>query len=81
MSKTGILLIIVSCILAIYDLCAFVFGGIDATISRFLLSAGIVAPAIPLSIGIIIGHIFGRMKLYCDNCHQKLTKDNFHGRT
>jgi hypothetical protein len=69
MSLTGIILVIVMCILGIYDFAAFVFGGESSTISRTMELVGLNNPGIILVIGYLLGHIFSPMK--CTKCIER----------
>jgi len=69
-TTTGIIL------LGIYDLLCVTTGlGVDISVSRFLINAGIEAPAIVFVFGFVGGHLFGYMKpIGCDKCGNKITK-------
>jgi hypothetical protein len=74
MKTTAVILLIAFCILGLYDLWAFIDGGIGSTISRTMLELGFRYPAIIFVCGFICGHVFGRMKIVCDNCGGKLNE-------
>ena len=72
MTKTGLIVTTGVIALGIYDLAAVTFGGVDASVSRFLLDSSMRAPLIPFTIGFICGHLFGRMFLVCDTCKKNI---------
>lgn len=43
--------------LALYDIAAVVFGGVDATISRIWLREFNAAPIIVFALGVVFGHL------------------------
>ena len=61
MTKTNLFITIIVIIIAIYDLCAFVFGGESSTVSRAMQNIGFDAPAVVFSCGFLMGHFFGYM--------------------
>ena len=75
MTKTGLIVTTGVIILGIYDLVAVTFGGVDASVSRFLLGSAMVAPLIPFVFGFICGHLFGKLYLTCDKCKRDMSKD------
>ena len=74
MTKTGLIVTIGVITLGIYDLAAVTFGGVDASVSRFLLGSAMIAPLIPFCFGFISGHLFGKLYLVCDTCKKKLNE-------
>jgi hypothetical protein len=72
MKPTAVILLIVLCCLGLYDLYAFLVGGMGSTISRVMLEVGFRYPAVIFVCGFICGHIFGRMKVVCDECGKDL---------
>jgi hypothetical protein len=72
MKLTAVILLVVLCILGLYDLYIFIVGGMGSTISRVMLEVGIRYPAVIFVCGFIAGHIFGRMKIVCDECGKDL---------
>lgn len=61
-TKTSIIVAASILFLGLYDIYAILFGGEDASISRFMQNAGLRQPYIVLVVGFIAGHIFGYMK-------------------
>ena len=57
-------------IAGVYDVIAYAAGGWSSTISRQLLGGASIAPAIPLALGFILGHIFWPQPPY-DNTKEK----------
>lgn len=55
---TQLLVVAVVAVLIAYDVIAYLHGGVDATISRVVLSAAHDAPAIPFAAGVLCGHLF-----------------------
>jgi hypothetical protein len=66
MSKTGIFLVMVVSVILLYDLWAFVSGGVASTVSTFIKSSGYDHPFIILAVGYFAGHFFSPMK--CPRC-------------
>lgn len=59
---TKIILISFVIILSMYDIWALIFGGVDATISRIVLSYAKDYPIIPFAFGVVCGHLFWSQK-------------------
>lgn len=62
MKTTALFTTITIITLGIYDLVCVALGGTSASVSRFLINAGIQAPMVTFSIGFVCGHLFGYMK-------------------
>ncbi len=74
MTKTGLVVTTGVIILGIYDLVAVAMGGVDSSVSRFLLGSAMQAPLIPFVFGFIMGHLFSRLYLVCDTCKKKINE-------
>lgn len=61
-SKTAKIVTLSAILLGLYDIYAILFGGEDASISRFMQNAGLSEPYIVVVIGFIAGHIFAYEK-------------------
>lgn len=73
MKTTGVILLIAVCILGIYDLSVFVYGGEQSTISAVLKEASIQCPGVLFAIAYICGHVFSPMKsTRCVICKRKI---------
>jgi hypothetical protein len=59
---TLIITVVSVALLLIYDAIAIYFGGTEASISSLVITAFYKQPLIPLLVGILIGHLFWRMK-------------------
>jgi hypothetical protein len=59
---TLIITVVSVALLLIYDAIAIYFGGTEASISSLVITASYKQPLIPLLVGILIGHLFWRMK-------------------
>ena len=55
---TVVFLIAVAIALAVWDIVAFLNGGVDSTVSRTLAAWGERVAIVPLSMGILAGHFF-----------------------
>ena len=55
---TGLFITAIVLIIGVYDVVAMFGFGVDATISRVLLGGAYVTPAIPFTIGFLMGHLF-----------------------
>lgn len=73
MKLTGVILLIVVCLLGIYDLFVFLYGGEQSTISAVLKEASLDYPGILFAVAYICGHVFSPMKsTRCEICKAKL---------
>jgi hypothetical protein len=55
---TRVLIIVAIIALAIYDIVALAYGGVEATISFILLDWSYKCPALPFAAGFLCGHLF-----------------------
>ena len=46
----------------IYDVYALIYGGTDASISHLIITWSYQHPILPFTMGIVMGHLFWRMK-------------------
>lgn len=73
MKLTGVILLIVVCLLGIYDLFVFLYGGEQSTISAALKEASLDYPGVLFAIAYICGHVFSPMKsTRCQICKRKI---------
>lgn len=73
MKLTGVILLILVCLLGIYDLFVFLYGGEQSTISATLKEASLNHPAVLFAIAYICGHVFSPMKsTRCYICKRKI---------
>lgn len=73
MKLTGVILLILVCLLGIYDLFVFIYGGEQSTISATLKEASLNCPGVLCAICYIAGHIFSPMKsTRCEICKRKI---------
>lgn len=59
---TTIFTIALVAIIAIYDVCAIVKGGVESSISHMMIEWSYKFPAFPFLVGFTCGHLFWRMK-------------------
>lgn len=59
---TSIVTIVTVVLVLVYDVIAIVNGGTEASISSLVITKSYEQPLIPLLVGIVIGHLFWRMK-------------------
>jgi hypothetical protein len=69
MKLTGVILVVLMCLLGIYDAWAFLCGGEASTVSAFMKYAGIDHPAVIAVVFYLCGHWFSPMK--CPKCAEK----------
>ncbi len=74
MTLTGVVMVIAVCGLMLYDLFAYISGGVASTVSRFLEGSFDKYPVILLGIAYILGHIISPMK--CKKCIERETNDS-----
>jgi hypothetical protein len=67
MSTAGLLFVIGSIVMGLIDLCFVLFGGTGSSISNFLVNTGYASPLFCFGVGVVCGHIFGRMTPLTDN--------------
>lgn len=73
MRLTGVILLISACLLGIYDLFVFLYGGEQSTISAVLKEASLDYPGVLFAIAYICGHVFSPMKsTRCEKCKGKM---------
>lgn len=73
MKLTGVILLISACLLGIYDLFVFLYGGEQSTISAVLKEASLEYPGVLCAICYVAGHIFSPMKsTRCEKCKGKI---------
>jgi len=60
---TKIILIVTALFLIGYDIYAYIEGGVGSTISRVVLAWSQAWPIVPLTIGVICGHLFWPQKI------------------
>ncbi len=77
MTITGIFMVIAVCSIIIYDLFAYVSGGVASTVSRFLEGSFDHYPAILLGVAYLLGHIISPMK--CKKCIEKELSEKKNG--
>jgi hypothetical protein len=61
-NMTMIFTVSVFVLVAIYDVYAMIVGGTENSISHFLIEKSYSYPVLPFLIGVVIGHLFWRMR-------------------
>lgn len=73
MKLTGVILLILICLLGIYDLFVFLYGGEQSTISATLKEASLQCPGVLFAVAYICGHVFSPMRsTRCEICKRKI---------
>lgn len=62
MTTTALIITSVVITLGIYDLWAVTYGGVNASISRFVQRSAFKSPVFTFTAGFICGHLFGYME-------------------
>ncbi len=62
MTTTGMVVTGTAIFIAIYDAIAIHTKGIEASVSVFLQDTVLMSPAVSISIGVLIGHLFAYMQ-------------------
>jgi len=62
MTKTGVFVVVIAIIVAIWDMIAVLRGGVESSVSKFLQTVGCKSPTFCVCLGILIGHFFAVMR-------------------